>query len=127
MPKVALADSLLDWNGLISRADPLAEEGSDLHDLVAKLRAETKRVEDLDNLRTLLQAQRQQATQELNESRWRAKYLASRIRWELKGVYGETNRKLVQFGIKPRRGPRTAPPPQEHPTSALRKRKRPQR
>ncbi len=39
MPKVALADSLTDWDKLISNAGPLFEDVPDLEDLIIELRS----------------------------------------------------------------------------------------
>jgi hypothetical protein len=113
MPKVALADSIVDWKLLIGQATPLAEDFPELQKLIAELRAEAKRVEELEELRVRLQAERQVATRKLNESRYNAKYLASRIRWEFKAAYGETHPKLGELGVRPRPSPRDAPLPKD--------------
>lgn len=115
MPKIALADSLLDWENLIGTASLIAEEfpeAQDLFgDLLGELRTEMGRARELDNRREQLQAERQEATRQLGKSRERSKELARRIRAHLKGIYGSSNPQLVQFGIKPRPLARGDSPP----------------
>ena len=73
MPKVALADRILDWR-----------------------------------------QRRQRATQELDEVKEAGQAAAVEIRSILKGLFGQSNERLVQFNMRPRRTykrkPAAAPP-----------------
>jgi hypothetical protein len=102
MPKIALADSLHDWDSLIGTASGPAEEAPDIQDLLEKLQIEMNRVRELDHRRQRLRAEAQEATRQLKASREKSKELARRIRGHLSGMYGPTNPELVRFGMKPR-------------------------
>lgn len=102
MPKIALADTLDDWEQLLRAAEPYADlKGLRVH--LAGLETALDRLRELDALRSHLQAQRQAATQELNEIRVNGKVMAIEIRSLLKAILGHRNEGLVQFRIRPRR------------------------
>jgi len=108
MPKVALADTLVDWDSLIAAARrrvakhpeimPVLEVLESLRDRSKALRAECQS----------LQARRQAATQELNQAREEGQESARRLRSILKSALGTQNEALVEFNVRPRRpyGPR---------------------
>lgn len=102
MPKVALADTRDDWTQLLQAAAPYGDV-KDLKVYLAELEAALARFGELENLRAHLQAQRQQATQELYEVRETGKVAAIRIRSTLRGILGHDNPKLSQFNMRPRR------------------------
>lgn len=112
MPKVALADTFEDWEQLC-RAAAAYGDVKDLKVYLAELESALLRLKELEGLRAHLRAQRQEATQELNEVRDSGKLVAIQIRSILKGVFGQDNEMLVQFNVRPRRNRRrkSTPPP----------------
>ncbi|MEA2693499.1 MAG: hypothetical protein QOJ16_2886 [Acidobacteriota bacterium] len=106
MPKVALADTLQEWEGLLAAA---AEQGTGipgLEERLAKLRAELERVRALDVLRQRLQADRQKATADLAAARDDGQELTRAIRGMLIAHFGTSWEGLVQFGVRPIRSGR---------------------
>jgi len=101
MPKVALADTLFDWESLLVAA---TEKGAGVPGLevhLAKLRAAIARGRELDALRQRLQAERQKATQDLAATRLDGDDLAIRIRELLVATFGPRAEELKQFGVQP--------------------------
>jgi len=101
MPKVALADTLFDWESLLVAA---TEKGAGVPGLevhLAKLRAAIAQGRELDALRQRLQAERQKATQDLAATRLDGDDLAIRIRELLVATFGPRAEELVQFGVQP--------------------------
>lgn len=102
MPKVAWAETTTDWDELLRAAEPFGDV-KDLKVHLAELRTALQRVKELRALRNELQAKRQQATQEMDETRDAGKLVAIQIRSILKGIFGPRHERLVQFKIRPRR------------------------
>ncbi|HKI03696.1 MAG TPA: hypothetical protein VKK31_17080 [Thermoanaerobaculia bacterium] len=67
-----------------------------------------KGTRELDSRRARLTGERQQVTQELAAAKEEGKRLASRIRSQLKAIYGLTNGRLAEFGMKARPSARNA-------------------
>ena len=109
MPKVALADTRDDWTQLLQAAAPYGDL-KDLKVYLADLEAALTRLGELEGLRAHLQAQRQQATQELYEVRETGKEAAIRIRSTLRGILGHDSPMLTQFNMRPRRKRRKTAP-----------------
>jgi hypothetical protein len=106
MPKVALADTFDDWDSLLRAAAPHAEKkGLKIH--LQELEGLHRRLHEIEALRADLQAQRQQATQELEEVREAGKLVTIQIRAILKVIFGHDSASLVQFRIRPRRSRRS--------------------
>jgi hypothetical protein len=116
MPKVALADTRDDWTQLLQTASPYGEV-KDLKVHLAELQGALARLRELESLREHLQAQRQRATQELNEVREAGKVVAIQIRSILRGALGHDNPMLVQFNMRPRRNSRRKKAPSPVPDS----------
>jgi hypothetical protein len=110
MPKVALNDSLGDWDKLIANAGPLFEDIPDMEDLVIELRKLLERTRELEALRAHLESQRQLTTRQIKESQIAGNELARRIRLNLKAVHGKTSPLLLGYGVKPRPAPRDETP-----------------
>ena len=111
MPKVSLADTLFDWEGLIFAATEKGEGVPGLEARLAELRAALERARELEALRQRLQAERQQATQELAATRREGQDLTIAVRGMLVAAFGPRWKGLVQFGIHPhstRRRPSTS-------------------
>jgi hypothetical protein len=106
MPKVSWAETISDWQLLLSTAEPYGDV-KDLKVHLAELRAALQRLRELKSLRDELQARRQRATQEMEETREAGKDVTIQIRSILKGVLGPKNELLVQFNVRPRRSRRS--------------------
>jgi hypothetical protein len=106
MPKVALADTLWEWESLLAAATEKGEGIPGLEGQLVELRAALEQARALDVFRQRLQADRQQATADLAALRVGGQDLASRIRGRLVAKFGTHSEGLVQFGIRLRRGRR---------------------
>ena len=122
MPKVALADSLNDWDKLIANASELFEGIPDMEDLVIELRKVLARTRELAALRDQLESQQQLTTRQIKDSQLEGDELASRIRYNVKAVYGRRSAHLLRYGVKPRPAARDHKP--EEPFLPARRRKR---
>lgn len=102
MPKVALADSLTDWETLIANAS--IHEGDDalLAQNLNALREVLEHAKQTQAWRLHLDAERQLATQALTEDKAKGKKLAERVRHTLRAIYGANGPCLPAFGMKPR-------------------------
>jgi hypothetical protein len=63
-----------------------------------------------------LTSEKQEASQTLRELLTETSRLATALRFSVKSLYGIRSEKLVEFGIKPFRGRKPAPPAQPSPT-----------
>jgi hypothetical protein len=106
MPKVALADTMADWESLLAAAEEKLPEVPDLGRHIEDLRAALAETHRLDHLRQKLQADLQTATQDLVGTRAEGEGVAARIRWVVRVAYGPHWEGLVQFKIRPRRSRR---------------------
>ncbi len=108
MPKVALADTLVDWDSLIAAARRRVAKHPEITPVLEELERVRDRSKALRAERQSLQARRQAATQELQQAREEGKDFAIRLRAILKSVLGTQNEALVEFNVRPRRpyGPR---------------------
>jgi len=129
MPKVALADTLLDWELLIAAARERFGDRPELKPFLEQLQERLDRARELDRERKSLEARRQQATQDLGEVRDQGKQLAIRTRAILKGLLGSSDEGLTQFKIRPRRpyGKRQASPAKPAPSRKTRRTSTPKR
>jgi len=103
MPKVALADTLFEWESLLAAA---AEQGAGVPEVekhLAMLQAALEQTRKLDALRQSLQAQSLKATQDLAAARREGDDLTLRLRGLLIAVFGPKWEGLTQFGMRPRR------------------------
>ena len=122
MPKVALADSLNDWDKLIANAGELFEGIPDMEDLVIELRKVLARTRELAALRDHLESQQQLTTRQIKDSQIEGNELARRIRYNVKAVHGCRSPRLLRYGVKPRPAGRDDKP--EEPFLPARSRKR---
>ncbi len=102
MPKVAQADLQLDWQQLLTAAQPYAEV-KDLKDELALLQTSYDRLLQLSSLRDEMRAKAQRATQEMGEVKEEGKDAAMRVRSVLQGILGVRNERLVEFNVAPHR------------------------
>jgi len=103
MPKVALSDTLRDWQDLLTAAEERAPEVKGLGLKLEVLRQDFERLQELEALRKKLKADRQEATQQLHAVRERGKDHAIGVRALLQAAAGHRNQGLVRYGIHPRR------------------------
>ena len=108
MPKVALADTLVDWDSLIAAARRRVEKYPEIAPVLEALETLRDRSKDLRAECQSLQARRQVATQELRQAREDGEESARRLRSILKSALGTQSEALVEFNVRPRRpyGPR---------------------
>jgi len=112
MPKVSIADSLSDWEGLLVSAGSLSLDDALLSENLEELRALLDQAKELHARRMHLEGERRAAARALAQTTEQAKTVAIRIRSKLKGVYGHTSGQLIGFGIKPRPLARDDSPPE---------------
>ena len=107
MPGPALADQITEWKTIETTVETNATQLAFLQEDRADLQTERTLVEDA-RLRTKFhRAQAQQATRDIELHRTRARDIATRMRNSLRGRYGISGEKLVEFGMQPRRFNRT--------------------
>lgn len=113
MPKVALADSLTDWESLIANASIHEADDPLLAQNLAALREVLEHAKETAALCQHLDAERQLATTALNRDKEQGKALAMRVRHSLRAIYTAKGPRLASFGMKPRPIPKgqTAPKP----------------
>ena len=112
MPKVAIADSLSDWEGLLTSASGIPFDDALLGEQLEELRTLLEQAKGLHARRMELEGERRATAQALEEITAQAKTMASQIRSKLKGVYGPDSSQLIRFGIKPRPLARGDTPPE---------------
>jgi hypothetical protein len=103
MPKVALADTLLEWESLLAAVEEHGTGLPVLKEAAEELKAHLEQMKALVNLRVKLQADLQKATQDLDVSRDLGQQRTVRIRSLVKAAFGTSWEGLVQFGVRPRR------------------------
>lgn len=103
MPKIALADELQEWESLLTAAEPYTEDFPELRERLAGLRVTLDRLRGLDDLKARLAAERQRATQELDEGREQGKEQVRQIRNFFKSSLGTKTKELTRFGIRVRK------------------------
>ena len=111
MPKVALAETLTDWNNLIANASVHEADDPGLAEHLEALRVVLEQAKDAAALQQRLDAERQVTTRALSDAKTKGKELAMRIRSKLKAIYGPTSPSLHGFGMTPRPHPKGAPQP----------------
>jgi uncharacterized protein YfdQ (DUF2303 family) len=109
MPKVALADSLTDWNNLIVNASRHEADDPELAKYLEALRGVLAKTLETAAIQQKLDAERQVTTRMLSTSKEEGKELAMRVRLRLKAMYGPTSPSLHGFGIRPRPHGKRAP------------------
>lgn len=112
MPKVAIAESLSDLEGLLTSASGIPLDDALLSRQLEELRTLLARAKELHARRMQLEGERRAAAQALTEITAQAKTMVSRIRSKLKGIYGPNSSQLIRFGIKPRPLARGDAPPE---------------
>ncbi len=114
MPKVALADSLTDWEKLIANASVHAADDPVLARNLEALRIVLEHAKETAAYRLRLEAERQAATQTLAQDRAQGKELAMRVRHSLRAIYTAKGPRLAAFGMKARPLAKGEAPPKPH-------------
>lgn len=102
MPKVALADSLTDWETLIATASVHEADDAVLARNLAALREVLEHAKETEARRLRLEAERQVATSALARDKNQGKDIAARVRQSLRAIYGAKGPRLAGFGMKAR-------------------------
>ena len=103
MPKVALADTLLDWDVLIRAARQKMDGQPEISAVLDQLEERLQRLRALDVERQALEARRRQVQKDLDAARHEGNDLASRARSFLKSRMGAGDERLLEFRVRPRR------------------------
>ncbi len=111
MPKVALADSLTDWETLIANASIHEADDPVLARNLAALREVLEHAKEASARRQSLDAERQILTAALARDKEQGKELAMRVRHSLRAIYTPKGPRLASFGMKPRPLPKGQPAP----------------
>jgi hypothetical protein len=102
MPKVALAESLSDWEILIANASAHASDIPELGRKLEALREVLEHAKATYARQQELEGERRRATRELAADKERGKQLAMHVRSFLRGIYGPSHPRLSSFGMKAR-------------------------
>lgn len=103
MPKVALADTLVDWEMLIRAARQKMDGQPQITAILDQLEERLARLKALDAERQALEARRRQVQKELDLARQEGNDFASRARSFLKSMMGANNERLLEYRVRPRR------------------------
>ena len=115
----SFADQRLDWERLLQACDDNAEAMLPAQDLKIALAQTVAEVRGLKATQDSAAADRQQATQDLQEKIQVGREQARRLRGMAKGLIGTKTERLVQFRIAPLRSrTRTRPPEPPPPVEA---------
>lgn len=116
----SFADQILDWQRLLQACDDNAEMMLPAQDLKALLAQTLAEVRGLKATQDAAAADRQQATQDIQEKIQVGREQARRLRGMAKGLIGTKSERLVQFQIAPLRSrTRTRPPESPPPVEAV--------
>ena len=102
-------DTFEDWEGMIQAAREDEPELAAIAPFLSDLESAHGEAVACRRLQEKLSASRKEATQRLSSTLEKGRYVASRLRHFVKGLYGPRSEKLVRYGIKPqklRRPPR---------------------
>ncbi|MFL6259623.1 MAG: hypothetical protein ACJ76Y_07930 [Thermoanaerobaculia bacterium] len=104
MPKIALADTLHEWESLYRALgeDPALDTPA-LRSLRERLHLMLEATQELVAEQDSLQARRQAVTQQLGITRSMGDDLVIKVRAAITSVLGHANEALVRFGIRPTR------------------------
>ena len=104
MPKIALADTLQEWQSLFTGlGESPALDTPALRALREELRLMIEATQELVAEQNSLQARRQAITQQLRMTRGQGDDLVIKVRASITSVLGHSNEALVRFGIRPTR------------------------
>lgn len=111
MPKTALADTLMEWESILTGMDhPEILSQPYMRELRDELAAMIQATKALANEQASLEGRRQAVTQELRIKRTKGQDLVVRVRSAIRSLLGHRNEGLVRFRIRPiRRRSRRVP------------------
>lgn len=102
--KSRYADHIKEWDDLTVSLAPSATEAPQIELQRVALQKLLDQAKDLTMQQALFQAQKQEASQQLQTAISEGKRLATVLRATVKQHYGIRNEKLAQFGMQPFRG-----------------------
>lgn len=106
--KKAFAQVTADWDQLLAAVEANRADLPEVEAFRVQLEANLEDLRAAQARRASLEAERLQATRAVKVSLVHGRALASRIRFWVRGQYGDQSDKLVEFGMKPYRGRRPA-------------------
>lgn len=116
----SFADQILDWQRLLQACDGNSEVMLPAQDMKAALAQTLAQVRGLKAVQDSAAAERQQATQDIQEAIQVGREQARRLRGMAKGLIGTKSERLVQFQVAPLRSrSRTRPPQPPPPVEAV--------
>jgi hypothetical protein len=117
MPKVAIADTFRDWEGLLAAAERIADQEPGLPAHIAALRATFEALREVNELRRNLEGRRREAAQRFTALREEGLEKSLRLRALIRSTLGHRSEGLVEYGMKPRRSYRRRAAADGDPTS----------
>ncbi|HEX3129142.1 MAG TPA: hypothetical protein VH394_17545 [Thermoanaerobaculia bacterium] len=111
----SFADQMLDWQSLLQACDNNQEAMLPAQDLKLALSQTLAEVRNLKATQDSAAAERQQATQDIQEKIQVGREQARRLRGMAKGLIGTKSERLVQFQIAPLRSRSRIRPPEPPP------------
>jgi peptidoglycan hydrolase CwlO-like protein len=109
VPKESLAVTLSQWEQLIGACEANVEDLGFLLELQEELRDLSERAKELSVRQDALNARKQQVTRDLDQVKEQGRAIALRVREGARTRYGKRSAKLIEFGMRPRKG-RNPPP-----------------
>jgi uncharacterized coiled-coil DUF342 family protein len=109
MSKESLATTLHQWEHLLAASEANADELDYLRELREELQDLAEKARKLRGEQDALNARKQQVTRDLDAVKERGREVAVQVRMGIKTRYGFGGEKLIEFGLRPRKGKRPLP------------------
>jgi predicted component of type VI protein secretion system len=110
MAKNSSPETLAEWRRLIQPQSANQSDTPYLEGHYARLSALLTQVEDIEKQQAALTAAKQETSKQLKAILVEGRKVAAFIKAGLREKYGRTAEKLVEFGLRPFRGKKTAKP-----------------
>jgi hypothetical protein len=104
MSKESVAMTLARWEQLLAAWEANPGDLSHLEEYRVELQELVDRIKTLGGEQDALNARKQQVTRDLDTAKERGREIAVRVRIGIRSRYGDSGEKLIEFGLKPRRG-----------------------
>ena len=104
MSKESVAMTLARWEQLLAAWESNSEDLGLIEEYRAELQELVQRVRELSSEQDALNARKQQVTRELDTAKERGRDLALHVRMGIHARYGRKSPKLIEFGLRPRKG-----------------------
>jgi hypothetical protein len=109
MSKESLATTLQQWEQLLAAGEGNAEDLGYLQEYREELQGLVAKARELRGRQDALNAMKQQVTRDLDTVKERGRELAQLMRMGVHTRFGRKNPKLIEFGLRPRKGKSAAP------------------